>query len=411
MTLSRIRIAPAAGNPDQIYDRANRAASDGDLVRAEALYRQLLGMRPGHAECHNNLGNVLLAQGRLDEALAAFDSALAIGLDHPNVHYNRGNALKQAGRLAEAMAAYRRTLIQSPSYTMAHNNLANVHRAVGEWDAAVAGYRRAIALDPDWMRAQDNLRATLQAMRAVGHGEAAARHALAWRRDHPEQPLACHTAAALTGDGGDPRASDTYVKQLFDAFAGEFDEKLAAIGYRAPALLAEAVAAMGAPAASLDVLDAGCGTGLCGPHLRPCARSLIGVDLSEGMLARAGARGLYDRLEAAELESFAWAHPAGFDLIVSADVLCYFGALDGILSAFAGALRPGGRLAFTVERLPDDSAAGWSLMPHGRYAHTLAYVRAGLDAAGFGGLSITPGVLRRECGEDVAGLVATGVRG
>ena len=39
---------------------------------------------------------------------------------------------------------------------------------------------------------------------------------------------------------------------------------------------------------SLDVLDAGCGTGLCGPLVAPYARRLVGVDLSERMLARAG---------------------------------------------------------------------------------------------------------------------------
>lgn len=410
MSLPRIRIAPSAGHPDQIFDRANRAAGDGDLDRAEALYRQLLGIRPGHAEGHNNLGNVLLAQGRCAEALVAFDMALGIGLDHPSVHYNRASALKEAGRFEEAVRAFRCCLVRAPDYVMAYNNLANVHRGFGQWDAAVAGYRRSITLAPEWTRAQDNLRATLQAMRAVGVGEAALRHALLWRRDHPEQPLARHTAAALAGEEGDPRASDTYVKQLFDAFSGEFDAKLAAIGYRAPALLAEAVGAVLAPAADLDVLDAGCGTGLCGPHLRPYARRLAGVDLSGGMLEKAAARGLYDHLEEAELEAFARTHPAGFDLVVAADVLCYFGALDAILPAFAAALRVGGWLAFTVERLPDGTS-GWSLMPHGRYAHAEPYVRAVLETAGFSAVSITDDALRRECGQDVMGLVVMAFRG
>lgn len=411
MTLSRMRVAPIAGSPDQIFDHANRAAAAGDLARAEALYRQVIGVRPGYAEGHNNLGNVLLASGRRDEALAAFDAALALGLDHPDVHYNRANALKQAGRHDEAEAAFRRTLILAPAHAMAHNNLANLHRDHGRWEKAVVGCRRAITLDPEWTRAQDNLHGTLQAMSAAGQGESALRHAILWRRDHPDHALARHLTAAMTGEGADPRASDIYVKRLFDAFAGEFDERLASIGYRAPALLAEAVAGAMVPAAELDVLDAGCGTGLCGPLLRPYARRLTGVDLSGGMLARAAARGLYDRLEEAELGAFADAHPAQFDLIVSADVLCYFGALGGILPAFAGALRPGGRLAFTVERLPDESAPGWLLMPHGRYAHTEGYVRAALESAGFAGPGIAHGVLRKERGEDVAGLVVVAVRG
>ena len=41
------------------------------------------------------------------------------------------------------------------------------------------------------------------------------------------------------------------------------------------------------PAKALDILDAGCGTGLCGPLLAPYARRLVGVDLSDGMLKHA----------------------------------------------------------------------------------------------------------------------------
>ena len=50
------------------------------------------------------------------------------------------------------------------------------------------------------------------------------------------------------------------------------------------------------PSKQLDVLDAGCGTGLCGPLLAPYARRLIGVDLSEGMLALAKEKHVYDAL-------------------------------------------------------------------------------------------------------------------
>ena len=38
------------------------------------------------------------------------------------------------------------------------------------------------------------------------------------------------------------------------------------------------------------MLDAGCGTGLCGPLIAPHARRLVGVDLSGQMLAHARER-------------------------------------------------------------------------------------------------------------------------
>ena len=44
------------------------------------------------------------------------------------------------------------------------------------------------------------------------------------------------------------------------------------LDYRAPALIAEALKEqMSEPVANLDVLDAGCGTGLCGEFLRSYA--------------------------------------------------------------------------------------------------------------------------------------------
>ncbi|WP_204319811.1 class I SAM-dependent DNA methyltransferase, partial [Klebsiella pneumoniae] len=83
--------------------------------------------------------------------------------------------------------------------------------------------------------------------------------------------------AAISGENVPDRASDAYVANLFDAFAATFDHKLARLDYRAPELVAEAVAAsQEAGTTGLAILDAGCGTGLCGPSLRPFADRLIG---------------------------------------------------------------------------------------------------------------------------------------
>lgn len=61
--------------------------------------------------------------------------------------------------------------------------------------------------------------------------------------------------------------------------------------------------------------------------LKPYARSLTGVDLSPGMLAKARAREAYDRLHEDEITHFLAANVA-FDVIASADTLCYFGDLE-----------------------------------------------------------------------------------
>src|SRR5262249_15537242 len=155
-------------------------------------------------------------------------------------------------------------------------------------------------------------------------------------------------------------AADDYVRELFDGAAKSFDADLGKLGYRAPELVAASLALElqanhGAPTLGThsahgsvqavavlqlaSVLDAGCGTGLCGPLLRALCARLVGVDLSSQMLERARARQCYDELVAAELSAFMRSRAGAFEAIVSADTLVYFGALEDPLSAARDALK------------------------------------------------------------------------
>jgi predicted TPR repeat methyltransferase len=210
--------------------------------------------------------------------------------------------------------------------------------------------------------------------------------------------------AAMTGEHVPERAGDEYIARLFDSFSGSFDAQLRSLEYRAPELLCAAVLGELPAGQTQVVLDAGCGTGLCGPLLRSAARRLLGVDLSAGMIARARERGVYDELHVAELTAFIAAQPRTFDVIISADTLVYFGALEAVAAAAATSLRDRGLLGFTVERR-DAGDAPYQLEPHGRYSHRPQYVSTVLREAGFELLEERHVVLRKETGKDVAGLL------
>jgi predicted TPR repeat methyltransferase len=155
----------------------------------------------------------------------------------------------------------------------------------------------------------------------------------------------------------------------------------------------------------LEVLDAGCGTGLCGALVVPFARRLVGVDLSQGMLAHAKEKNVYHALIKAELTDYLRDNSEGFDLIVSADTLVYFGDLKGVISAFAEALRPNGLLVFTLEQAVAGSAdVDYRLELHGRYSHSQAYVERLLTFSGLQS-KIVQAQLRTEAGAPVSGLV------
>ncbi|MBR0657601.1 class I SAM-dependent DNA methyltransferase, partial [Plastoroseomonas arctica] len=209
---------------------------------------------------------------------------------------------------------------------------------------------------------------------------------------------------AALGEGTAPgRAPAAYVRSLFDQFAPRFDGALAALGYATPAALSALVEAAGvAPARALDVLDLGCGTGLSGVALAPFARRLVGVDLSPRMLAEAGARGLYDTLAEADLLDWLPAQVAAFDLVFAADVLNYLGDLAPALAGIAGALRPGGWAAFSIET---GSVAPYALGEGMRYRHAPAHVVALAEAAGLRVVAMRDVVLRQEKAVPVAGTL------
>ena len=119
--------------------------------------------------------------------------------------------------------------------------------------------------------------------------------------------------------------------------AGSFEAKLASLSYRAPAIVSALVADAGLAAdKTLDVLDAGCGTGLCGPLLAPYARRLIGRRFVGGHAGAGGREGRLRRARQRRADGVsAGASRSAFDVIVSADTLVYFGALEDVSSAAA----------------------------------------------------------------------------
>lgn len=277
-----------------------------------------------------------------------------------------------------------------------------------------------------------------QARRLPGDAAASARAVQAYREAEAQgaEPGLVRYALAALGDGATPPTSPAgYVRQLFDQYAPRFDEHLRdRLHYRTPELLVAAAlahalgtgavvhapgtgAVVHAPGtgpvthapmpgavpqpSGLSVLDLGCGTGLCGPLLRPAAARLVGVDLSPKMLEQAQGRG-YDELVCAEAVAYLLGQPAAFDLVLAADVVVYIGDLQPLFAAVWRALRPGGVFALSTEL---HTGEGFVLQPSRRYGHGLGYVDAVAQAQGFAGVARQREVLRQEHGTPVEGLL------
>ncbi len=388
--------------PDALHFLGLLRHQQGDSGQAIALMGRAIEICPDYADAYNNLGNVYNSLDRFEEAVAAYGKALELVPENPTHWANLGVALKELARYEEAVAAFGRALEADPANPVYLQNLGNVYRKMGNLGAAAEMYRQAIAQKPHNPSAY---KALLRTLYVAGEYEEAVKLIGQWLVREPDNPIALHMRSAYTGEAVPERAADRYVEETFNAFAESFDTVLRRLDYQAPRWVAGAVAEVVAPKAELDILDAGCGTGLCGPLLRPFAKRLVGVDLSPGMLARAKLRGDYDELVHAELTAFIEARREDFDLIVSADTLVYFGELEPVLKAAFGTLRAGGHLVFTLEKEERTADAGFRLNPHGRYSHTASYVRARLRETGFMIQGLKTATLRTERAEPVAGWV------
>jgi predicted TPR repeat methyltransferase len=267
---------------------------------------------------------------------------------------------------------------------------------------------KAITYSPRHLQARDQV---IRALLLQGEREQAAGLYREWLAEEPDNPVIQHQLAACLGEAAPERASNAYVEQVFDSFARSFDVKLEKLHYHAPELVTEALrAAAGEPEAALDLCDAGCGTGLCGPLVRPWARHLVGCDLSVGMLKQARPRQVYDALHQAELVYYLDTQPAAFDVIVSADTLCYFGELGAAMAAAHKALRSGGWLIYTVEALPEGRTEPHVLQPTGRYAHGRGHLEQVARQAGLVWHGAQAVELRMEAGKPVHGWLVTARR-
>jgi predicted TPR repeat methyltransferase len=369
-------------------------AARGETAEALASYRRALALRPDYAEAWNNLGILHVRQRRPAEAVRCFRTAVGLRPDYVEALNNLGNVLFAQGRLGAAGRCYRQALHFRPDYGEAHLGLGVVYLHLRRRDQAVAAWRRSLALDARDARPHRNL---AKVFYYQGHYDEALRSYRQVLALCPDDVEARVLVEALAG-GAPERVPADYVARLYDELAGHYDRERSG---RSPARLKEA---LGPPAAerALDVLDLGCGTGQAGQLFRDCARTLVGVDLSPAMLARARARGVYDELIEGDLAGLVPAGARAFDLVLASDSLIFLGDLRPVFRSVRQLLRPSGRFAFTVEL---HEGPGYRLLPAVHFAHSRGYLE---EVAAETGLRVTVMermVFRTVQGRDVAGLV------
>ncbi len=425
---------------DQAIELVRTLLSGKQYEQAEYMLTSILRAMPEEPSALPLLGALRNIQGRHDEALALMKRSIELVPDEPGRWNDLGLVYRRLNRFDEAREALQHAATLAGNTLHGANALDNLGRQqmlANDPVAAERSFRRAVEIKPDegfpWYglsqalvkmdRIAESVDASGQAIvllpqyaprehmiRALihlGRTDEAIERYREWLREEPGNPVLEHHLRALTHPDTNDGASDAYVEKVFDGFASSFDSTLATLEYHAPDLITEALARVYPDAnAQLDIADAGCGTGLCGPLVQPWAKRLCGFDLSGGMLELADARKVYSDLHKVELVSFLAAHPAEFDVLVCADTLCYFAGLHPAMAAIHAAVRPGGHIFYTVEVCEDDNETH-RLLPSGRYAHSLMHVTTSATCAGLRVMAINRVTLRNEAGRPVVGWLVT----
>jgi predicted TPR repeat methyltransferase len=271
----------------------------------------------------------------------------------------------------------------------------------GKVQTAFLCAKRAVELKPDYWDAWYDLGDLAQ---SVGRREEAREAFQKYFDAHPEDAELEHLLVALRDEAPPPRASDRTIQQIYKGFAVTYESRMREdLQYQGPERICDAIRSVIGEPSRLNVLDLGCGSGLAGVALKPWAAQLVGVDLSPEMVAFARKREIYDRLEVGEITAWLEGSHESFDLIVSCDVLIYFGDLRDIVVAAAKRVKAGGLFALSMER---GERFPFQLTDTGRYAHHPDHVREAAAAAGLTVAYLDEAFLRMEYGVPVTGLFA-----
>lgn len=137
------------------------------------LWADAASKNPTSFRARNNLGRVLVDQGKREQAARAFDEAIRIKADYAEPHNNLATLHAQAGRFDQAKAHFMAAIELNPSYAQAYNNFGVALLNQGLVREAAVQLGQAIRHAPRYAKAHANLS---RALAPLGQPREACKH-------------------------------------------------------------------------------------------------------------------------------------------------------------------------------------------------------------------------------------------
>ncbi len=368
-----------------------------NYLEAETNFLKSLELVPDRVSTLINLAAVQIKLKKYDEARTTVTNAISLDRENSEAWLNLGIIEKKNDNPNHAIECFDKAIQLKADYAEAWYNKGATLYGIRILDEALVHFDQAIRIKPDYARAY-YLRG-MSCLLLKKFTQAATSLELAINHNYENVEQVNFVLASLRGSNHPAAPPKEYIADLFDEYAVNFDAHLVNdLKYRAHNVLYDKL--KGIIGDHLDVLDAGCGTGLMGELLKPHAKTLTGIDVSGKMLEEARAKNIYDHVYQSDLNEFLQSHAENFDLVAATDVFIYIGELSDVFSNAQRALKKGGYFSFTVERL---EAGAFVLNTTLRYSHSAEYCENLAKRHNFIIVSKETNAIRQENGVDMPG--------
>ncbi|MBR3501484.1 MAG: tetratricopeptide repeat protein [Alphaproteobacteria bacterium] len=396
-------------NVAAMQNLGNIAYCNADYENALKYYQEMYENNKRSYIAMINIANTYYAMGKY---VLALDFAKKSMERHPSsavANAIAGNSLYELGKYQKAIDYMLKAAELDENNFEMLNSLSDTYRAINDWENCMLfAWRYIKRKDGTSSDASLNFGYLLYECYAENNQELAQKYAAKWLKRFPEDKIVLHMGNAIADGKALDNSSPEFIKAIFDAFATGFDTTLQSLDYQAPQLIDKALSKILKPTLfnKYHIMDLGCGTGLCGVYLKKYAsyKGLIGVDLSEKMLAEAEKKNVYAKLICDDICHYLETSSYLFQVITASDVLTYFGDLTKVFVRTSKSLTPGGVFVFTVTE-NDFNDNDFFMAPSGRFVHSLAYVERVLKSAGLKIISQEQHILRNEAEKAVYGYV------
>lgn len=402
-----------AKNPDALVIKGNVYYQNHQISYSLQCYLKAIEADSHHQSALINIANTYFEMKNYEQAYQFAKRILFEDNTHKTALSILGNSALELEKYEESKSAFLKILQQDSVDAWSYNSLSRIYQKTEDYKRALAYGWKAVELSGGADEQHLNFGYLLYEIEDSRLMDSIQKYANEWITKYAQNPIVKHMGNALLHNEKIERADGEYVREIFDVFADDFEEVLASLDYQAPELIMEEYKQILSEKKDFkqEVLDVGCGTGLCGILLKKINSKIVlyGIDISEKMLEKARQKKCYRKLIKDDLENYFSVSKKQFDTIVAADVLTYFGELKTLFKGFHKILSEKGCVIFTVSANTVNEQ-DYFLHPSGRFLHHKNYVKKVLKDSGFEIKKMSEKILRKEGGKDVLGYIITALK-